>query len=90
MIQRAEKARRSIEALINATRKVADSRRAVPVARVTPAGGDLKAARKPDPLGAKIDSLTEAVRKARGRSTSNMPPIGKTDSESITTGPQKT
>lgn len=87
MIQRAEKARRSIEALINATRKVADSRRAVPVAR---AGGELSAIPKPDPLGTKIDSLTEAVRKARGRSTSNLPPIGKTPNETITTEPQKT
>ncbi len=79
MIERANKARKSIEALMNATRQVANNRRASPVGRAGKEGVDITGSRTPDPLASKIDSLTEAVRKAGGRSGPNLTSVRPSD-----------
>ena len=71
-IERATKARKSIEALITATRRVADNRRAAPPMRADHEGADLTQTRRSESLSAKIGSLTEAVRRARGQASFNV------------------
>ena len=72
MIEKADRARQSIEALIHATRRVADKRRVKVAGDGKENALDITTTRTPEPLSAKIESLTEAVKKARARSTSNM------------------
>ena len=67
MIERANKARKSIEVLVNATRRVADNRRSPaapgPISPTAAGQGENQSTALAD----KIDSLTEAVRRSRGR-----------------------
>ena len=67
MIERANKARKSIEVLVTATRRVADNRRSTtapgPIGSRETARGEGQSTALAD----KIDSLTEAVRRSRGR-----------------------
>ncbi len=69
MIEKADKARLSIEALINATRRVADSRRSMPVPTRGEALPAVAVQRVPEPLTAKIESLSETVRRIRQQSS---------------------
>lgn len=89
MIGKADRARQSIEAMINATRRIAEIRRpkeqpgqeiiSSPITTVS-------APRKPDTLTKKIKSLTEAVRKARSDSTDRLHSVQQPEmTQSLTT-----
>ncbi|MEE8169483.1 MAG: hypothetical protein V3T70_02955, partial [Phycisphaerae bacterium] len=75
MIERANKARRSIEALVTATRRVADNRRsATAPGPISPASAG-RGEGQSTALADKIDSLTEAVRRSRGRGWPTRSPL---------------
>lgn len=85
MVDKAEKARRSIEAIIHATRRVADRRTET---GNTSDNADMSAT-APTPLGKKIDTLTEAVRRARQESSSTLQALTTTElSETHPSGTQ--
>jgi len=67
MIERANKARKSIEALVTATRRVADNRRSAAAPGTIGPGQTGRGEGQINTLSDKIDSLTEAVRRSRGR-----------------------
>ncbi len=67
MIERANKARKSIEVLVSATRRVADNRRSATAPGPISPGQTGRGEGQINTLSDKIDSLTEAVRRSRGR-----------------------
>jgi len=67
MIERANKARKSIEALVSATRRVADNRRSTTAPGTISPGQPGRGEGQINTLSDKIDSLTEAVQRSRGR-----------------------
>ncbi len=66
MIERANKARKSIEALVTATRRVADNRRSATAPGPIGPAAAVRGEGQINTLSEKIDSLTEAVRRSRG------------------------
>lgn len=75
MIDKADKARRSIEALILASRRVAETRRPVPILdpQHDTASPDLPG--PSDLLSSRIESLAEAVSRARSRTDLEIPAV---------------
>ena len=96
MIARAEKARQSIEALITATRRVAEKTRPMNIARTPLENRDETeitepaAVERPSTLTQKIETLAEAVRRARSPQTGNAQPFVPPDVNEITMAQNET
>ncbi|MCZ6651886.1 MAG: AAA family ATPase [Planctomycetota bacterium] len=75
MIERANKARRSIEALVTATRRVADNRRSAAAPGQISTAAEGLGESQSTALADKIDSLTETVRRSRGRGWPTRSPL---------------